>query len=151
MIFFSNHNFIVIVLQTRHKVMSKWFPLFVTTRCKIDEQQKLKRNKKLSFNTCMVTYKCILCFNLLSIEIKISRIPLIGLETRLGWRIDRKVLRNPNLNEISLPDVMFVTRGSKNSLFFVFDFLSNLDCGFFCWMVGHFLLRIATRTRESRR
>jgi hypothetical protein len=27
------------------------------------------------------------------------------------------------------PDVMFVTRGSKNSLFFVFDSLSNLDCG----------------------
>jgi hypothetical protein len=25
--------------------------------------------------------------------------------------------------------VMFVTRGSKNSLFSVFDFLSNLDCG----------------------
>ena len=25
------------------------------------------------------------------------------------------------------PDVMFVTRGSKNSLFFVFDSLSNLD------------------------
>jgi hypothetical protein len=24
---------------------------------------------------------------------------------------------------------MFVTRGSKNSLFFVFDFLSYLDCG----------------------
>jgi hypothetical protein len=24
---------------------------------------------------------------------------------------------------------MFVTHGSKNSLFFVFDFLSNLDCG----------------------
>ena len=24
---------------------------------------------------------------------------------------------------------MFVTRGFKNSLFFVFDFLSNLDCG----------------------
>jgi hypothetical protein len=31
-----------------------------------------KRNKKLSFNTCMFTYKWILCFNLLSIEIKIS-------------------------------------------------------------------------------
>ena len=29
-------------------------------------------NKKLSFNTCMFTYKCILCFNLLSIEMKIS-------------------------------------------------------------------------------
>ena len=81
---------------------------------------------------------------------------------------------------------MFVTHGSKNSLFFVFDFLSNLDCGqwykfwiyqshpmsspatqsvdsqarasfsyghfcvqsFFCWMVGHFLLRIATRRRR---
>ena len=27
------------------------------------------------------------------------------------------------------PDVMFVTRRSKNSLFFVFDSLSNLDCG----------------------
>jgi hypothetical protein len=29
---------------------------------------------------------------------------------------------------VCLPDVMFVSRGSKNSLFFVFDFLSNLDC-----------------------
>ena len=85
------------------------------------------------------------------------------------------------------PDVMFVTSGSKNSLFFVFDSLSNLDCGqwytfwiyqshlmsapvtqnvdsrarvfflqgrfcvhsFFCWMVGQFLLRIATRRRDS--
>ena len=28
---------------------------------------------------------------------------------------------------LCLPDVMFVTRRSKNSLFFVFDFLSNLD------------------------
>jgi hypothetical protein len=26
-------------------------------------------------------------------------------------------------------DVMFVTRGSKTSLFFVFESLSNLDCG----------------------
>ena len=26
-------------------------------------------------------------------------------------------------------DVMFVTHGFKNSLFFVFDSLSNLDCG----------------------
>ena len=84
-----------------------------------------------------------------AVKFKISRIPLIGLETRLGWRTDRKFLRNPNLNEISLPDVMFVTRGSKNSLFFVFDFLSNLDCGLFCWMIGHFLLRIATRRRDS--
>jgi hypothetical protein len=30
---------------------------------------------------------------------------------------------------LCLPDVMFVSRGSKNSLFFVLDFLSNLDCG----------------------
>ena len=30
---------------------------------------------------------------------------------------------------LCLPDVMFVTRGSENSLFFVFDFLFNLDCG----------------------
>ena len=34
------------------------------------------------------------------VKYKISRIPLIGLETRLGWRTDRKFLRNPNLNEI---------------------------------------------------
>ena len=27
------------------------------------------------------------------------------------------------------PDVMLVTRGSKNSLFCVLDSLSNLDCG----------------------
>ena len=30
---------------------------------------------------------------------------------------------------LCLPGVMFVIRGSKNSLFFVFDSLSNLDCG----------------------
>jgi ABC-type xylose transport system permease subunit len=36
------------------------------------------------------------------VKFKISRIPLIGLETRLGWRTDRKFLRNPNLNEISV-------------------------------------------------
>jgi hypothetical protein len=34
------------------------------------------------------------------VKFKISRIPLIGLETRLGWRTDRTFLRNPNLNEI---------------------------------------------------
>ena len=28
------------------------------------------------------------------------------------------------------PNVMFVTRRSKNSLFFIFDSLSNLDCGY---------------------
>ena len=27
------------------------------------------------------------------------------------------------------PDIMFVTRGCKNSLFFVLDSLSNLNCG----------------------
>jgi hypothetical protein len=30
---------------------------------------------------------------------------------------------------LCLPGVMFVTRGFKNSLFSVFDFLSDLDCG----------------------
>ena len=30
---------------------------------------------------------------------------------------------------LCLPDVMFGTRGSKNSHFFFFDFLFNLDCG----------------------
>ena len=31
--------------------------------------------------------------------------------------------------DLGLPGVMFVILGSKNSLFSVFDFLSNLDCG----------------------
>jgi hypothetical protein len=35
------------------------------------------------------------------VKFKIFRIPLIGLETRLGWRTDRTFLRNPNLNEIN--------------------------------------------------
>ena len=34
------------------------------------------------------------------VKFKISGIPLIGLETRLGRRPDRKFLRNPNLNKI---------------------------------------------------
>ena len=41
-------------------------------------------------------------------------------------------LKNKRFRSFCLcpPDVMFVTRGSKNSLFFVFDdSLSNLDCG----------------------
>jgi hypothetical protein len=42
-----------------------------------------------------------------------------------------KKLKNNRFRPFCLcpPDVMFVTHGSKNSLFFVFDFLSNLDCG----------------------
>ena len=42
-----------------------------------------------------------------------------------------KKLKNKRFRPFCLcpPNVMFVTRGSKNSLFFVFDFLSNLDCG----------------------
>ena len=42
-----------------------------------------------------------------------------------------KKLKNKRFRPFCLcpPDVMFVTRGSKNSLFFVFDSLSNLDCG----------------------
>ena len=37
------------------------------------------------------------------VKFKISRIPLIGLETRSGRRTDRTFLRNPNLNEITQP------------------------------------------------
>ena len=41
-----------------------------------------------------------------------------------------KKLKNKIFRPFCLhPVVMFVTRGSKNSLFSVFDFLSNLDCG----------------------
>ena len=42
-----------------------------------------------------------------------------------------KKLKNKTFRPFCLcpPDVMFVIRGSKNSLFFVFDSLSNLDCG----------------------
>ena len=42
------------------------------------------------------------------VKLKISRIPLIGLETRLGWRTDRKFLRNPNLNEIRKGDTFSI-------------------------------------------
>ena len=44
--------------------------------------------------------------------------------------LDKK-LKNKRFRPVCLcpPDVMFVTRGSKNSLFFVFDAPSNLDCG----------------------
>ena len=42
-----------------------------------------------------------------------------------------KKLKNKRFRPFCLcpSDVMFVTRGSKNSLCFVFDSLSNLDCG----------------------
>jgi hypothetical protein len=42
-----------------------------------------------------------------------------------------KTLKNKRFRPfcLCLPDVMFANRGSKNSLFSVFDFLSNLDCG----------------------
>jgi hypothetical protein len=36
----------------------------------------------------------------LGFKFQISRIPLIGLVTRLGWRYRQKFLRNPNLNKI---------------------------------------------------
>ena len=48
-------------------------------------------------------------------KFKISRIPLIGLETRLGWRTDRKFLRNPNLNEI----IRLRVRASEVLLYFI--------------------------------
>jgi hypothetical protein len=44
------------------------------------------------------------------VKFKISRIPLIGLETRLGWRTDRKCLRNPNPN---LNEIRIATRSSQ--------------------------------------
>ena len=49
------------------------------------------------------------------VKFKISRIPLIGLETRLGWRTDRKFLRNPNLNEI----IRLRVRASEVLLYFI--------------------------------
>ena len=44
--------------------------------------------------------------------------------------LDNK-LKNKKISPLCLclPGVMFVTRGSKNSLFSVFNFLYNLDCG----------------------
>ena len=42
-----------------------------------------------------------------------------------------KKLKNKRLRPfcLCLPGVMFVARGSKDSLFSVFDFHSSLDCG----------------------
>jgi hypothetical protein len=53
------------------------------------------------------------------VKFKISRMPLIGLETRLGWRTDRKFLRNRNLNEIM---VVFCKSVESSSLF---GFITN--------------------------
>ena len=43
----------------------------------------------------------------------------------------KKLKKNKRFRPFCLcpPNVMFVTRRSKNSLFFVLDFLSNFDCG----------------------
>ena len=54
---------------------------------------------------------------------------------------------------LCLPGVMFVTRGSKNSLFSVFDFLSNLDCGqcYKLWICqSHPMSAPATQSVDSR-
>ena len=53
------------------------------------------------------------------VKFKIYRIPLIGLETRLEWRTDRKFLQNPNLNEIR-----FTTQWHYHTLH-VFNVLST--------------------------
>jgi hypothetical protein len=48
---------------------------------------------------------------------------------------------------------MFITCGSKNSLFFVFDFLSNLDCGqwYKFWIYqSHPMSSPATQSVDSR-
>ena len=58
-----------------------------------------------------------------------------------------KKLKNKRFRPFCLcpPDVMFVTRESKNSLFYVFDSLSNLDCGqwykFWIWQVIQWVSR----------
>jgi hypothetical protein len=56
-----------------------------------------------------------------------SRCDDFGLETRLGWRTDRKFLRNPHLNEISLPTVDFYTHWTYILYMPIFSriFLSN--------------------------
>ena len=43
----------------------------------------------------------------------------------------KKLKKNKRFRPFCLcpPDIMFVTRGSKNYLFYVFDSLSNLTCG----------------------
>ena len=52
---------------------------------------------------------------------------------------------------LCLPGVMFVTRGSKNSLCFVFDSLSNLDCGYKFWICqSHPMSAPATQSVDSR-
>jgi hypothetical protein len=75
------------------------------------------------------------------VKFKISRIPLslIGLETRLGRRTDRKFLRNPNLDEISRFPLSFWTYLNHVNILKVNKFLkfctsTNLSievCNFF--------------------
>ena len=52
------------------------------------------------------------------VKLKIFRIPLIGLETRLRWRTDRKFLRNPNLNEITSTTIHWISRYTRNREYF---------------------------------
>jgi hypothetical protein len=72
------------------------------------------------------------------VKFKISRIPLIGLETRLGWRTDRKFLQNPNLNEISFsPLAIFITDlpNLAHNVCIEFPVLCVLQYYYqYCWM-----------------
>jgi hypothetical protein len=102
------------------------------------------------------------------VKFKISRIPLIGLETRLGWRTDRKFLRNPNLNEITFSqEVVLVTfelqthmehlsscrsrvlvvfgKGLLNlqfSVYCILNFLSAIKYLSFCFVIPVYLYHI---------
>ena len=66
-----------------------------------------------------------------------------------------KKLKNKRFRPLCLcpPDLMFVTHGSKNSLCFVFDSLSNLDCGqgYQFWICqNHPMSAQATQNVDSR-
>jgi hypothetical protein len=95
-----------------------------------------KRNKKLSFNTCMFTYKCILCFNLLSIEMKIywsgPPSPSVHSARWSGWtHIYNKTVQKCQVNNISgTPelDINYSIFGTKSLSQFSFLRCRSFTC-----------------------
>jgi hypothetical protein len=62
------------------------------------------------------------------VKFKISRIPLIGLETRLRWRTDRKFLRNLNLNEINVFVLHVFWRPPSSLVLLTYNCFVKVEC-----------------------
>ena len=84
------------------------------------------------------------------VKFKISRIPLIGLETRLGWRTDRTFLRNPNFNEINFQPLhaqspnfsqMFIMESQWIVISFQSNLKSKMGTMFYEWQIHFYMMQ----------